>query len=91
METRDMVRMANQIAAFFKSYPHDEALHDAAAHFNNFWDPRMRRQLFKHFDQGGEGLDPLIIEAAKSIRRPLDSPTKQKHQADILPHGESEG
>ena len=70
METRDMVRMANQIASFFKGYPHDEALKEAATHLNNFWDPRMRKQLIAHLAAGGEGLDPLIIEAAATIRKP---------------------
>ena len=70
METQDMVRMANQIAGFFKGYPHDEAVKEAATHLNNFWDPRMRRQLFAHLAAGGEGLDPLIIEAAAQIRKP---------------------
>ncbi len=70
METQDMVRMANQIAGFFKGYPHDEAVKEAATHLNNFWDPRMRRQLFAHLAKGGEGLDPLILEAAAAVRKP---------------------
>lgn len=70
METQDMVRMANQIAGFFKGYPHDEAVKEAATHLNNFWDPRMRRQLFAHLAKGGEGLDPLIVEAAAAVRKP---------------------
>ena len=70
METRDMVRMANQIADFFKGYPHEDALRDAAAHLNSYWDPRMRKQLIAHLAKGGEGLDPLIIEAAAQIRKP---------------------
>lgn len=70
MQTRDMLRMANQIAAFFKSYPHEEALKEAATHFNNFWSPPMRKQLFAHLAKGGEGLDPLVVEAAAQIRTP---------------------
>jgi len=70
METRDMLRMANQIADFFRSYPHDEAVKEAATHLNNYWDPRMRKHLFEHLAKGGEGLDPLIIEAAAQIRKP---------------------
>jgi formate dehydrogenase subunit delta len=42
METRDMLRMANQIADFFKGYPREEARKEAATHLNNFWDPRMQ-------------------------------------------------
>ena len=70
METRDMLRMANQIADFFRSYPREEALREVATHLNNFWDPRMRKHLFEHLAKGGEGLDPLIIEAAAQIRKP---------------------
>ena len=61
MEIRDTVRMANQIGDFFKSYPEQEALDGIAEHINKFWDPRMRRQLFDHLDNGGEGLDSTIM------------------------------
>ena len=70
MENRDMLRMANQIADFFRSYPHDDAVKEVATHLNNYWDPRMRKHLFDHLAKGGEGLDPLIIEAAAQIRKP---------------------
>ena len=30
----------------------------------------MRKQLFAHLAKGGEGLGPLIIEAAAQIRKP---------------------
>lgn len=70
METRDMVRMANQIASFFASYPHDEAVNGTADHINKFWEPRMRAQLFTHLDKGGEGLAPLVKEAAALIHKP---------------------
>ena len=70
MENRDMLRMANQIADFFRSYPHDDAVKEAATHLNNYWDPRMRKHLFDYLAKGGEGLDPLIIEAAAQVRKP---------------------
>jgi formate dehydrogenase subunit delta len=70
MEQRDMIRMANQIAAFFNGSGPEAAVKDAAEHINKFWDPRMRTQLFAHLDKGGEGLDPTMIKAASLIRRP---------------------
>jgi formate dehydrogenase subunit delta len=70
METRDMVRMANQIGTFFKSYGEEEAIKGIAEHINNFWESRMRRDFFVHLDKGGEGLDPLVVKAAVNIRRP---------------------
>ena len=70
METRDMVRMANQIGAFFKSYGDDYAKKEIAVHINSFWDPRMRKMLIAHLETGGEGLDTLVKAAADNIKRP---------------------
>ena len=56
METRDTVRMANQISSFFKSYSEKEALEGIAEHINKFWEPRMRTLFFALIDKGGEGL-----------------------------------
>lgn len=70
METRDMVRMANQIGDFFKSYSDAEALEGIADHLNKFWDPRMRRDLFAHLDAGGIGLNENVKTAATKVKRP---------------------
>ena len=50
-----LVRMANQIATFFESKPHEEGVAGVAEHINKFWEPRMRRQFFEMVDAGGEG------------------------------------
>ncbi|AYD03742.1 formate dehydrogenase delta subunit (plasmid) [Neorhizobium sp. NCHU2750] len=65
-----LVRMANQIATFFLSQPEKVRAEGVATHINKFWEPRMRRHLFEHLDQGGEGLLPLVVEASVLIRRP---------------------
>ena len=65
-----LVYMANQIAKFMESKPHDEGVVGLAAHINDFWEPRMRRHLFEVLDAGGAGLRPLVIEAGAEIRRP---------------------
>jgi formate dehydrogenase subunit delta len=70
METKDMVRMANQIGGFFKSYGEQEALDGIAEHINKFWEPRMRRDFFAHLNKGGEGLNENVKQAASKIRRP---------------------
>jgi hypothetical protein len=71
MSHEKLVHMANQIAIFFESKPHDEGVKGIAAHINAFWEPRMRRQLFELIDAGGVGFRPLLREAAASIRRPV--------------------
>jgi formate dehydrogenase subunit delta len=70
METRDMVRMANQIADFFRSYPHDDAVKETAEHINRFWAPRMRRAFLEYIAKGGEDFDPLVRESASMVRQP---------------------
>ncbi|CAN7205375.1 formate dehydrogenase subunit delta [Pararhizobium sp. LjRoot235] len=65
-----LVRMANQIATFFKSQPEDERVQGVAAHVNKFWEPRMRKAFFELVEQGDAGFDPIVIAAADSIKRP---------------------
>lgn len=65
-----IVRMANDIAKFMESKPHAEGVALLASHINDFWEPRMRRQLFAVIDAGGTGLRPLVLDAAGAIRRP---------------------
>jgi formate dehydrogenase subunit delta len=65
-----IVRMANDIAKFMESKPHAEGVTLLASHINDFWEPRMRRQLFVVIDAGGEGLRPLVMDAAGAIKRP---------------------
>lgn len=72
MSPEKMVHMANQIAAFFKSQPGAGAAEKVAAHLNDFWEPRMRRQLLAHVADGGAGLDPLVLAAADHLNVPVD-------------------
>jgi formate dehydrogenase subunit delta len=71
MSAEKLVYMANQIAKFMESKPHDEGVSLLASHVNDFWEPRMRRQLFEVVDAGGTGLRPLVLEAAPLIKRPV--------------------
>ena len=58
---------ANQIAAFFATQGEDEAVAGTLDHIRKFWDPRMRRDLVKLAEAGGEGLDPVALAAAKEF------------------------
>ena len=71
MSAEKLVHMANQIARFMESKPHDEGVAGLASHINDYWEPRMRRQFFEIVDTGGQGLRPLVMEAAAAIRRPV--------------------
>jgi formate dehydrogenase subunit delta len=67
MSPEKMVMMANQIATFFRSQPGNDQADRVAAHLNDYWEPRMRQQLRDHIAAGGEGLDPLVLGAARLI------------------------
>lgn len=73
MSPDKLIYMANQIATFFDSKPHAEGVKGVADHINAFWEPRMRRQLFVLLDGGTDGFKTLLLEAAPSIRRPLET------------------
>lgn len=70
MHIESLVRMANQIGAFFEAMPdRPEALENAALHLKRFWEPRMRSQLLAHVDASGSGdLNPLVAEAIRQHR-----------------------
>ena len=70
MDTRDMIRMANQIASFFNGSGPEAAVKDSAEHINKFWDPRMRTALIQHLAAGGEGLEPTIVKTKDLIKPP---------------------
>ncbi len=72
MDNATTIRMANQIAAYFKSYPHDVAVKEVADHINRFWEPRMRRHFFAFLAGGGAGLDAIVKEAAALVKKPED-------------------
>ncbi|WP_096786784.1 formate dehydrogenase subunit delta [Rhodobacter sp. CZR27] len=72
MSPEKLIHMANQIATFFESKPHAEGVAGTAAHINDFWEPRMRRQLLALIEAGTPGLRPMVLEAAPGIRRPTE-------------------
>jgi len=76
MQSSDLVRMANQIAAYFEAYPKSEALDGIAKHIHAFWDPRMRNELKAYIDKGGKDLSPLFLEAAAEYFKGPKSPQK---------------
>jgi formate dehydrogenase subunit delta len=74
MKPEHMVHKANQIALFFASYPHDEAVAGVADHFKKFWEPRMRVQLETYLAAGGAGLHELVAPAMRALREMETAP-----------------
>jgi formate dehydrogenase subunit delta len=71
MDDRKLVTMANQIAAFHRRRPPEDAAIEVAAHLEQFWEPRMRRAIYAHLEAGGEGLE-VISRRAVEIARARD-------------------
>ncbi len=71
MNIDHLVKMANQIGAFFEAMPdRPQAIADAAAHIKRSWEPRMRRELLDYVDrQGGAGLSEFVREAVERVRQ----------------------
>lgn len=66
MDNRELIRMANQIADFYKPYPQEEAVAGIADHIRSFWEPRMRKGLSEIVAGGGAELNDLALAGAKS-------------------------
>lgn len=67
MDDSKMVRMANQIAAYFEVYPEDRALDGVIDHIRKFWPPSMRDQLLAYTTQTSDDLHPLVRRAAGAM------------------------
>ena len=63
MQINALIKMANQIAAFWDGeggHNTEEAAKLMATHLRRYWEPRMRAQIIDHLNtKGGEGLDDL--------------------------------
>ena len=64
-----LVKMANQIGDFFKSYPEATAVEGVREHIAKFWNRKMRDEFFAYLDKGGEKeLQPVVAAAVKKLR-----------------------
>jgi formate dehydrogenase subunit delta len=73
MDARKLVKMANEIGAFFAADPDRvTALEGIASHLKRFWEPRMRRAILQHLDAGGDGLSEPVRQALVAHRRALE-------------------
>ena len=68
MDDKKLVYMANQIGKAFAYQDEPTAVSSIAGHIRSFWDPRMRKSIFAHEESGGEGLEPRVLAAVRSLR-----------------------
>ncbi len=63
-----LVRMANDIGKFFRAQGEGKAIAGISNHIKLFWEPRMKKQIFAHLDEGGAGLDPMTLKALQKLK-----------------------
>lgn len=78
-----LVRMANQIAAFFRPYPEDEAVAGVRKHLKAYWTPKMRQALADYAPEAARHLDSLVVRA-------LEHPTARASPARKPAHVDDE-
>ena len=74
MNATQLIKMANQIGAFFASQPDPvQARIDLAQHLRRQWDPQMRTALYAHLDaSGGEGLSEFALQSLRGLREQIE-------------------
>lgn len=70
-----LVQMVNQISQFFDGQS-DHATDVAAVtnHLRRFWDPRMRVAIIAYAAAGGEGLQPMSLDAVNKLAADAAAP-----------------
>jgi formate dehydrogenase subunit delta len=78
-----LIKMTNEISEFFASTDDAKAAAGAVAnHLKRYWEPRMRAQMLRYYEErGGAGLNDLaksgvaiLYEAARAAGAPAKSP-----------------
>lgn len=68
MNIEHLVKMANQIGAFFAAEPdREQAAREVASHLRRFWERRMREAIIAHLRNGGGGLDDVPRRAVELL------------------------
>ena len=69
MNRAHLIKMANQIGAFFEAMPDQaQAVADVANHLRRTWEPRMRTEILKSLGTADEAqLKPVVRDALVTL------------------------
>lgn len=70
MNPANLIKMANQIGAFFEAMPdRQQATKDVANHILRSWEPRMRARFLEYLSTAGDSeLKPVVRDALPLIK-----------------------
>ena len=71
-----LLRMANQIATFFRSYPEEEAAAGVHKHITAFWTPKMVSKHEAALPAMGDRADDLVQRALRGAEPQAESPVR---------------
>ncbi|MCX7037201.1 MAG: formate dehydrogenase subunit delta [Proteobacteria bacterium] len=74
MNTENLIRMANDISAFFDSEAGADAPAQIASHITRFWDPRMRTGIIAQAAANEAGFTASALAAVKLLVPPGPRP-----------------
>ena len=71
-----LIKMTNEISAYFASQPDaEQAAKDVAGHLRRYWEPRMRRQIIAYYEERrGAGLSDLALRGVGLLAAAQASP-----------------
>jgi formate dehydrogenase subunit delta len=73
-----LIKMTNEIGEFFAGADVNDpqaAARDVANHLKRYWDPRMRTQMLKYYEErGGAGLSDLAKSAVALLHAASKAP-----------------
>jgi formate dehydrogenase subunit delta len=70
-----LIKMANEIGEFFSGATAERAAQDVANHLKRYWDPRMRAQMLKYYEERqGAGLSEVAKSAVAQLYAASQAP-----------------
>jgi formate dehydrogenase subunit delta len=83
MKVEPLIKMANEIAAFFQGEAGlDGAPKLVAMHFSRYWEKRMRQEIIEYYRRtGGEGLDEVALKAVELLATDNQAATSASPQS----------
>lgn len=64
MNIDHLIKMANEISAFWEGEAGEKAAPEVATHLRRYWEPRMRAQMIAYYEQRqGAGLSDVAKQA----------------------------